>query len=278
MIIKKYFPIFAAALISVSCGEDIERSAQALIDEARAAYEVQDYAGAKLLLDSMKSTYPKAFKARRQALQLSRDVELGEQERSLSYYTKQLEQLEQTRDNMLAAFVLDKDSRYQDIGYYMLPEQTIKNNVGNSYLRAQVSEKGVAMITSIYRGKAISHTTLRVSCGDSYAVCEAPKSKYSSKHLGVTTERISYVHGEDGGIMDFVANGDGPFTVELSGKGKFNYTLRKSDAEAVKSVLELTRVIQAVESMRELRDEAARHIEFVKRSKEKYDVNPQAEE
>ena len=38
MIIKKYFPIFAAALISVSCGEDIERSAQALIDEARAAY------------------------------------------------------------------------------------------------------------------------------------------------------------------------------------------------------------------------------------------------
>lgn len=258
-------------LFFVSCIEDVEKSATAVLDEARVAYECSDFDRAKLLLDSIKTTYPKAFKVRREALQLSRDVELGEQLRSLEYYDSRMEQLVAHRDSLLVDFVLEKESRYQDVGNYMLPSQIIKNNVGNSYLRTQVDEKGKVMLISIYRGKSIQHKSIRVNSGDSYAECDTPTGNYTSRHLGVTTERVSFSYGKDGGIMDFIATGSSPFTVQLSGKGKFSYTLRSSDAQAVVAVLELAAVLQELESIREMRDEAERHIEFIKRSKEKYD-------
>ena len=109
----------ASLLAIVSCGENIEKSAQLLVDEARAAYEAQDYIAAKQLLDSAKRTYPKAFKARRAALYLGRDVELAEQQRSVEYYNGEIAALEARRDALLPQFVLEKDKKYQDVGNYI---------------------------------------------------------------------------------------------------------------------------------------------------------------
>lgn len=259
----------ASLLAIVSCGENIEKSAQLLVDEARAAYEAQDYITAKQLLDSAKRTYPKAFKARRAALYLGRDVELAEQQRSVEYYNGEIAALEARRDALLPQFVLEKDKKYQDVGNYMVPSQTAKNNIGNSYLRAQVSENGAATISSIYRGKAISHTGVKLSVGDNYAECNTPLSRYKSRHMGVTTERLDFSYGGDGGLMDFVAIAESPITVELLGDKPFKYTMRSSDADAIAKVLELTKVLQSLENAKEMRAEAERHIEFILRSREK---------
>ena len=202
---KKISILFSCvALMCASCGEDIESNARGLLDEARVAYEAKDYGKARLLLDSLKNTYPKAFKARREAIKLSRDVEYGEQTRSVTFYDEQLKQLTEQRDKLLTDFVLEKDTRYQEEGYYMLPSQTLKNNYGLTYLRAQVSEKGDAMITSVYRGnKAIEHKSVKLSVGDTFVECNAPLHKYNSKHLGIFSERLDFRYGQDGGIMDF---------------------------------------------------------------------------
>ncbi|MBR5476586.1 MAG: hypothetical protein IKV17_07200 [Bacteroidaceae bacterium] len=259
----------ASLLAMVSCGENIEKSAQLLVDEARAAYEAQDYIKAKLLLDSTKRTYPKALKARRAALYLGRDVELAEQQRSVDYFNEEIAVLEARRDSLLPQFILEKDKKYQDVGNYMIPSQTTKNNVGNSYLRAQVSENGAATISSIYRGKAISHTGVKLSVGDNYVECSSPLNSYKSRHMGVTTERLDYSYGNDGGLMDFIAIAQSPVTVELLGDKPLEYTLRSSDAEAIGKVLELTKVLQSLENAKEMRAEAERHIEFILRSREK---------
>ncbi len=262
-----------AAFMCASCGEDIESKARGLLDEARVASEAKDFGKARLLLDSLKNTYPKAFKARREAIKLSRDVEYGEQTRSITFYDEQLKQLTEQRDKMLAEFVLEKDTRYQDEGYYMLPSQTLKNNYGLTYLRAQVSEKGDAMITSVYRGnKAIEHKSIKLCAGETFVECNAPLHKYNSKHLGVHSERLDFRYGQDGGIMDFILSAEGEIKVELSGRSKVEYTLRKSDAEAVAKVLELSRVLQSIERISAMRAEASRHIEFIERSRERFEI------
>ena len=267
---KQLFFIFAAAIMFVSCGESMERKAQSLLDEARVAYESSDYPKAKMLLDSMKRSYRKAFKVRRQALRLMRDVELAEQRRSLDYFDAQLATLYAVRDSLLPKFILDKDSRYQDVGNYIIPSQTIKNNVGVTYLRATVDEKGVAKLSSFYRGKAIRHKAVRVSCAESYAECAEPASKHSSKHLGVTSERLDFLYGKDGGLMDFIASADGAVKVELTGDSKHSYTLRTEDAAAVADILKLSNVLQLIEQTKESRAEAERHINFLLRSQQKY--------
>lgn len=274
---KKIFGItVVAAIVSfASCGEDVEKNAQALVGSAREAYEQSDFQKAKLLLDSVKCTYPTAFKARRKAIVLMRDVELGEQMRSLDYYKSELARLSAERDSILPSFVLEKDSRYQDIGNYMKASQTIKNNLGNSYLRAQVDENGVATITSVYRGKPIGHTSVKVLSGDNYVECSSPLNTYSSRHLGVTTERVDFRYGQDGGLMDFISTSRSAVTVELSGEKKYKYSLRASDASAIAEVLNLARLLQAIDSLKAMRDEAERHIEFINYNKQKYETKEQ---
>ena len=164
-------------------------------------------------------------------------------------------------------------------GYYMLPSQTLKNNYGLTYLRAQVSEKGDAMITSVYRGnKAIEHKSVKLSAGDIFVECNAPLHKYNSKHLGVYSERLDFRYGQDGGIMDFILSATGEVKVELSGRSKIEYILRKSDAEAVEKVLELAQVLQNIESLQAMRAEASRHIEFIERNRERFEVEEKAAE
>ena len=277
---KKVTILFAcAALLCASCGEDIESKAKVLLDEARVASEAQDFGKARMLLDSLKNTYPKAFKTRREAIKLSRDVEYGEQTRSITFYNEQLQQLTEQRDKLLTDFVLEKDTRYQEEGYYMLPSQTLKNNYGLTYLRAQVSEKGVAMITSVYRGnKAIEHKGIKLSVGETFVECNAPLHRYNSKHLGVHSERLDFRYGEDGGIMDFILSTDEDIKVTLAGRGKVEYTLRKSDCEAVAKVLELSKVLQSIESVSVMRAEASRHIEFIERNRERFEIEEKAPE
>ncbi len=272
---KVFVYVVFAALICLSCGESVEEKAQSLLSQARVAYEARNYNDAKLLLDSIKAAYPKAFKVRREAIGLMRDVELGEQQRSVDYYNGELLRLLSERDSLLSSFVLEKDKRYQDVGHYMIPSQTIKNNVGNSYLRAQVDENGVATLTSIYRGKPIGHTSVKVSSGDNYAECSLPFNTYKSQHLGMTTERVDFRYGRDGGLMDFIASYSSPLTVELSGDNTYKYTLRSSDASAIADVLRLSFLMHIIDSVKSMRDEAERRIEFINHNKEKYETKEQ---
>lgn len=278
MIKKFYLLIAVLCLLFASCGKSMEERAQNIVDEARAAYEKKDYGRAKSLLDSVRATYPKAFKARREALSLQRDVEWGEQSRSLGFCDEQIARLSACRDTLIEDFVLEKDARYQDTGNYMIPSQTGKYNRNNTYLRAQVSENGVATLSSVYRGKAIEHTAVRVASGGSYAECSAPFNKYTSRHLGVTTERLDFRYGQDGGLMQFVALCSSPVTVSLTGKSKYEYTLRAEDAAAISKALELAEVLHAMDSLKNMRDEIVRHMEFIENNRRRFENESQSNE
>ena len=256
-----------AALFLCSCFSKVEEPAEGLLARARTEYEDGRYNNARILLDSIKIVSPKAYKTLREAEKLRREAMIKENERNVEFFESELQSLVAVRDSMATAFVFNKDKRYQSKGYYTVPSQDIALNVYNNFLRACVYEDGVMYLTSFYRGKSIKHKTVKLSADETYVSCDKPFLERNFKDLGVNNERRDYKYGEDAGLVDFVVAAQGAIEVELSGSnGKVTYTLRSTDAAAIRSVLELSQAIIAVKKVEAMLDEARYTLDFLKRS------------
>ena len=88
--------------------------------------------------------------------------------------------------------------------------------------------------------------------------------------MGVTTERADFRFGKDEGIIGFIVlNNNKSIKVELSGKSTHSYTMRKEDVKAIASLYDLSMQLRTIEELEASRQEALRHIEFVKRNKQR---------
>ena len=266
---NRYILILLFLPFFFSCGEKAEDPAAALLEEARKECEAGNFNNARMLLDSLSVAHPTAYKTRREAEIFRREVMIKEKERDVLYFTSEIERLSACRDSLVSSFTFNKNSRYQDTGYYTSPLQPIASNAASTYLRASVNEDGTAFIVSFYRGRAIEHTTVKVSSNGYYAVCDKPYSSRSYREYGVYSERRDYKYGEDGGIMDFIAAGEAPFVVELSGgSSSHTYTLRASDVEAIKAVAGLAVLLRDITSQRQLLSDAQISLEILRRNSE----------
>lgn len=266
--------LLTATFTLFSCEKSIEEPARLLLAEARELYAADEYNSARILIDSISMTYPKAYKTRREAEILRREVMLKEKQRDVEYFTGMYDMLVERRDSLVTGFTFNKDAQYQDMGYYTVPSQAIALNPFNSFLRASVKENGDAYLASYYRGAKISHKTLKVSSGESFVICENPFSSRSYWYLGVYNERRDYRYGADDGVMDFIASATDPVKVNISGEqGKYEYMLRDDDAKAIKRVIELSNLLKMVEEARSMRDEAQRSLDFLIKSQQRSQEN-----
>ena len=267
---RKYsFLSFFLLFVLLSCEEKVENPALSLLEEARKECESGNFNNARILLDSLSATYPEAYKTRREAEIFRREVMIKEKERDILFYTSEVERLSACRDSLATAFTFNKNSRYQDTGYYTAPSQAMSLNATSTFLRASVNEDGTAFIASFYRGRKIDHTAIKVSAQDSYVSCDKPYTSNTYREYGVYSERRDFKYGEDGGIMDFIVMSEGPFTVELTGnEGSHSYTLRDSDVQAIRSLAAFASLLRGISQMQLLRDDAQISVEILKRNQE----------
>lgn len=266
--------LIAVVLLSASCEKSVEEPARRLLADAKELYASDEYNKARTLIDSISVAYPKAYKTRREAEVLRREVMLKEKQRDVGFFAGMCEMLSVRRDSILAGFVFNKDERYQDTGYYTVASQDLKINQSNSFLRASVRENGDAYLASYYRGAKISHNTLKVSSGDSFVICDAPILSRSYWNYGLYNERREFRYGADGGIMDFIASATSPLKVELAGShGKYEYMLRDEDVAAIKRIVELANLLKMYEETCEMRDEAQRSLDFLIKSQQRSQEN-----
>ena len=255
------------ALLMFSCVSNVEEPAQDLLSRARVEYENGKYNNARVLLDSIKIVSPKAYKTLREAEKLRRQAMIKENERNVTFLEEELQSLIAVRDSLAAGFDFNFDKRFQNKGYYTVPSQAMAQNVYNNFLRASVHEDGAMYLTSFYRGKAIRHKSVKLLLGDTYVSCDKPFLERNYKDLGVNNERRDYKYGEDGGLVDFIVAAQGVIEVEIAGaKERVNYTLRSSDAVAIRKAFDLSQAIQAVKKVEEMLDEARYMLDFLKRS------------
>lgn len=253
-----------------SCN-DVEKQAGEKLQAAREAFELGKYNEAKILIDSIKVLYPKAFEARRAGIGLMQEVELKEQETSLVYLDSMLREKQQELDKIKGKYTFEKDAEYQNIGNYLHPTQVIEKNLHRSFLRFMVDENGVMNMTSIYCGpRNIHHVAIKVIAPDgSFAETPAAKDSYETTDLGEKIEKADFKMGQDGNVMSFLyLNKDKNIKVNYLGERPYSTTMSVSDRQALASVYELAQLLSSITEIKKNMEEANLKIDFVKKKME----------
>ena len=258
---KKVILLACLCCTLFSC-EDVEKKAGEKLQAAREAFELGNYNEAKILIDSIKMLYPKAFETRRAGIGLMQEVELKEQEKSLVYLDSMLQAKQKDFDAIKGKYTFEKDAEYQNIGNYLHPSQVIEKNLHRSFLRFQVDENGVMSMTSIYCGAHnIHHVAVKVTAPDgSFAETPAAKDSYETTDLGEKIEKADFKLGEDGNVMGFR-----PYSI----------TMTAADRQALASIYELAQLLSSMTEIKKNMEEANLKIEFVKKKMEERKDNAQ---
>ena len=274
---KKVILLACLCCTLFSC-EDVEKKAGEKLQAAREAFELGNYNEAKILIDSIKMLYPKAFETRRAGIGLMQEVELKEQEKSLVYLDSMLQAKQKDFDAIKGKYTFEKDAEYQNIGNYLHPSQVIEKNLHRSFLRFQVDENGVMSMTSIYCGAGnIHHVGVKVTAPDgSFAETPAAKDSYETTDLGEKIEKADFKLGEDGNVMGFLyLNKDKNIKVNYQGERPYSITMTAADRQALASVYELAQLLSSMTEIKKNMEEANLKIEFVKKKMEERKDNAQ---
>lgn len=274
---KKVILLACLCCTLFSC-EDVEKKAGEKLQAAREAFELGNYNEAKILIDSIKVLYPKAFETRRAGIGLMQEVELKEQEKSLVYLDSMLQAKQKEFDAIKGKYTFEKDAEYQNIGNYLHPSQVIEKNLHRSFLRFQVDENGVMSMTSIYCGAHnIHHVAVKVTAPDgSFAETPATKDSYETTDLGEKIEKADFKLGEDGNVMGFLyLNKDKNIKVNYRGERPYSITMTAADRQALVSVYELAQLLSSMTEIKKNMEEANLKIEFVKKKMEERKDNAQ---
>ena len=262
MNIRNLLLAFTAGLALTNCAEDVEKQAQPYLTRAKQSHENQQYALAKLQLDSIKLLYPKAFETRAQANDLLIEVELSEARTSKHYTDSLLAECTARAATLSTALYLDKDAKYQDYGTYYATQHRTEKNVGKSYLRPQTSEQdGAFTITAYYRGKPIGAHTLRFTASDgSYVELQPTAEPYVMSDATGRTERTDFAATPD--VAHFVAQHPSVKATLIGKDGKAQMPFAKTDAQALTQVAELAATLQATATLQAQQQEFTRRITF----------------
>lgn len=264
---KKALALICLCSLLAGC-EDVEKKAVLKLKEARSAYEAGNYNEAKIQIDSIAILYPKAYDTRRQGIYLMQEVELKEQQRTITYLDSLLQKKQQEFEAVKSKYVLEKDTAYQTIGHYLAPSQVIERNLHRSYLRFQTDENGITSLTSIYCGsRNIHHTSVKVTAPDgSFAETPSSKDSYETSDLGEQIEKADYKMGEDGGVIAFVAlNQDKNLRVDYKGERPYITNMLPADRQAAASIYELGKLLSSITEIKKNIEEANLKIKFVQK-------------
>lgn len=260
-----------------SCGQE-GKKANELLSRAESSFQSANYSEAKLLIDSIRNSYPKVFDVRRKAIMLKQQVELKEQQISLEYLDSMMAVKQLALDSIKSDYVLEKDTAYQEIGNYFYPSQVVEKNIGRTFLRASVNEKGEMSLTSIYcAGGSLNHTSVKVSSKDAFAQTPASPDVYVSSDLGRKIEKADYKLGADGGVIGFIiANRDAKsLKLEFIGDRTYRTLMYSPDIKAIVQVARLAQILSAIEEIRKEQKEANLKIQFLNK---KISENTEVEE
>jgi hypothetical protein len=252
-----------AGLVMLAGCEGNEKDARAKLENARALYERNELIAAKNEIDSIRIHYPREVSVLKETLELMRQVELKETDRNIAYYDSLLPIRQEEFRAFNKGFVLEKDSRFQDIGNYMVEKQTIERNVERSYIRCMVDEKGEISLASVYFGsRPINHTGIKVSIAsglfaETASIPYDGGVNYRFTDMGNTSEIVNY-KGEKGidAIKFIYSNARARIKVDYTGGKPYGIYLDETDKKAVISIYELAAILSDIETMTTDREKA----------------------
>lgn len=221
--------------------------ARAYLRMAKIAYEQEDYAGAKLKIDSIKIKSPKAYHEIDAGFKLMQAIRMAENRRNV-YYCDSLIAIKIAEiDALKTRFDYVRDARYEEFGKYVSKLYPLSVSEKQSTLRAAVTEKGDLYLESVLIGKAITHTRVKVSRSDgSFSETHDVTSdglNYRFRTLDSYYEIVRYIAQDENSVAQFIYTyQQEPLTLTFVGKNTFYIPLSENAKNSVAKSFELSRL------------------------------------
>ena len=149
---KKIIILYAVILACCACQPSEEQRAMALVNHARTLTHDGQWRQARILIDSLHTTYPKQVAQRRMAKALQDSITYLEALRTLAYTDTLLPPLLEQADKLIKNFKYEKNEKYEDHGKYVHRLLTTNSNTARNFLQAYVLDNKQTVVKSYYYG------------------------------------------------------------------------------------------------------------------------------
>lgn len=273
---KRIITYILLAGFSLTACNNQEKEARARLDNARKLYEANELFSAKNEIDSIRTLYPKEFEVLKESLQLMREVEWKEAERTLAYCDSLLPIRIAEIEELRKGFVYEKDSVYEEIGTFVWKQQTIERNIARCYIRCGVNEQGEMYLASVYYGaNPINHTSIKLSTpngvfAETASIPYDGGVNYRFKDLGFTTEVVTYKGDAGLDAINFIYNNAKErIKVEYTGGKPYIIYMAEADKKALVETFNLGTVLSDVYRMTVEMNKAQKRLEYLQSKLEK---------
>lgn len=243
---RKIYNIVIVLIVCLSsCAPNHKEQAENMLLRASSLYTSDSLNSAKILIDSIHSTYPNEVQVRKSASELMNKIEYRENTRNLQYFDSLYVVVKHTHDSVAKNFII-ADTTYSSKKVYTHKKRA-KNYYPRTNLVAEVEENGDLNLISVYSGKKIAHDSVKVSFSDLYAnTLTVPTSSaynYSFIDLGVNWEYVTFNQKNQNNILGFIAlYQDKLLTVSLYGDKTYNYFLEKEDKKILTETVQFANI------------------------------------
>lgn len=148
---KKLFLIGIVAMCLFSCSENDTDKAKNLLVQARECAARSDYEGYRVMIDSLRKTYPMEIEVRREALAAEDSIELEAAKKELALLDSVLMFSMFELDDLKNQFVFEKDEKYQSVGNYVAKAYSGDKAKLNFFI--QVNEEGTMQLVTIDKNR-----------------------------------------------------------------------------------------------------------------------------
>ncbi len=265
---KNGYLLIMAALLATACTGDEEKAAQ-LYAQAESYYNEGNYSAAQTWIDSIETSYPKAFGTIKEGMVLQCRINQKVYEHDLLVTDSLYNIARQELDGLKSLFELSRESEYQTERNYVYKKGRPGLAITGSGLRAQVTESGEFRLISIYNGnKGINHTGIRVKRPDG-SYCETAAIAYDGARNyrftddGKSTEMITYKKSQCHEVAELIAlSNDKKLTVQFTGGSNYSIPLDKNARLAIAETYRLSQALATVDSLSKRREYGIKQLEL----------------
>lgn len=265
------FAICAACFSTTSCDDSQkqEERAREIYAQAEEAFHNGDDELAYRLIDSIKTSCPKAFETRQKGLDLKNRIVITSAQEQIALADSMRLALEEQGQKLRQGLKLVKDAQYEEEGNYIAPSQLDEANRSRSYLRAQVSEGGNLVLTSVARsGRAVQHNGICVRLGD-----KEVRSARGEAFTQGAGRKVDYTETQGArDIAAFIAQNEGEnLKLDfLTSSGAVAVPLTAADRKAIAAVYRCYENLAEIKKLKKETEEAYVKIRFYeKKSQER---------
>lgn len=260
--------LILVTLLASACTSD-EKKAEQLYAQAESYYNEGNHYAAKIWIDSIEASYPKAFDAIRDGMVLQCRINQKVYEHDLLTTDSLYNMAKKELDALKPLFELSRESEYQTERNYVYKKSRPGQAITGSGLRAQVTESGEFRLISIYNGnKGINHTGIRVKKPDG-SYCETASVAYDGARNyrftddGKTTEMVTYNKTQCYAVAELIVlSNNKELSVQFTGGRNYSMPLDNNTRLAIAETYRLAQALSMVDSLTKRREYGIKQLEL----------------